>query len=273
MDFSVPATRTRLGVIQLHTARILHSPPVEVGLARSINLALSALIALNIAAFVLSTVPDLAPTTVVVLDSIERISLWIFTVEYILRVWSAPLANGYLSAPRPRVRFALTPLALVDLLAVAPFWLPIGIDLRALRIARLFRILRIAKLARYSAALHVIGRVLARKKEELLVTATAGLALLLVSSSLVYFAEHQAQPETFGSIPAAMWWGVTTLSTVGYGDAIPTTPVGKLIASFVALLGVAIFALPAGVLGAAFTEEFEARRGRKRCPHCGEKIG
>jgi voltage-gated potassium channel len=148
-----------------------------------------------------------------------------------------------------------------------------GADLRSLRVLRFARIFRIAKLARYSEALRSIGRVLEAKREELIVTFLAGAMLLVVSATVMYFAENAAQPEAFSSIPASIWWGVATLTTVGYGDVYPVTAVGRLIGSFVAVLGVGMFALPAGILGSGFLDELQKERAESpRCPGCGRVV-
>jgi voltage-gated potassium channel len=166
-------------------------------------------------------------------------------------------------------------MAIVDLLAILPFYAPmvVRLDLRFLRALRLIRILRLLKLGRYSQAMQTIARVVVAKKEELLVTAFVVFILLLLGSAGLYYAEHDAQPEAVPSIPAAMWWGVVTLSTVGYGDIVPVTPAGRFLGAVVALLGIGMFALPTGILGAAFVEEVRRRRAATRvCPHCGRSL-
>lgn len=163
---------------------------------------------------------------------------------------------------------------LIDLLAIAPFYLPMmGVDLRAFRALRLFRLLRVAKLGRYSMALKLIGHVVRSKREELITTVIFMLLLLLFASSLMYFAERDVQPEVFGSIPESMWWAVTTLTTVGYGDVSPVTPVGKALGSVVAILGVGMFALPTGILGSGFVEAIENQKNDSGiCPTCGQCV-
>ena len=142
-----------------------------------------------------------------------------------------------------------------------------------IRMVRLFRLFRLAKLARYSTALRTFGRVFAAKKEELVTTLLFLSLLLLAASCLIYFAEYDDQPEAFSSIPAAMWWGIATLTTVGYGDIYPVTIAGKIIGSVIAVLGIGMFALPTGILGAAFLEEIEEQKTTpKPCPHCGKII-
>jgi voltage-gated potassium channel len=146
----------------------------------------------------------------------------------------------------------------------------VSVDLRTLRAIRLIRLLRVLKIARYSESLQLLGRVLLSRRSELFITLVAVTVLLVVSSTLMYYAERDAQPEQFSSIPAAMWWGVETLTTIGYGDILPVTVTGKIINSFIALLGIGLFALPAGILGSGFVEELQRRRRPPaRCPKCG----
>lgn len=236
---------------------------------------LMTLIVASVAAFVLETVPSLLRSATRLFLFIELATLVIFSAEYLLRIWSCTSHPKYREPLRGRLRYAATPLVLVDLAAVLPLWLTFGgLNLQYVRLLRLFRLLRIAKFARYSAALQLMGRVFLRKKEELLSTLGLLLMLLLFASSLIYFLEHDAQPEEFSSIPATMWWGVATLTTVGYGDLCPVTPAGRLLASVIAVLGIGLFALPAGLLGAAFLEERESRVAPPcTCPHCGETLG
>ena len=166
----------------------------------------------------------------------------------------------------------LTPLAVVDLLAIAPALLPMitGLDLRSIRALRLVRIFRVLKLGRYSRAVNSLGRALHEKLPEITVAGFALLVVLVLASTVLYYAEVEAQPEAFSSIPAAAWWGVATLTTVGYGDIAPITPMGKLCASIFAILGIGLFALPAGFLGSAFVSQLQ--EGPSVCPHCGESL-
>jgi len=231
------------------------------------------LISLNIVALALETVKSVRDLCPGFFLAFEVVSVLIFTAEYLLRLWSCTAMREYSSPIGGRLRFAVSPLALIDLLAVLPFYLPfLGIDLRFVRAVRLMRLFRVAKLGRYSQAVRTLGKVFVAKKEELGVTLSVLLILLLISSCLMYIAEHDAQPEAFSSIPAAMWWSVTTLTTVGYGDIYPVTIWGKALAAVVAILGIGVFALPTGIIGAGFVEEMQARKKRpsvRTCPHCG----
>lgn len=161
---------------------------------------------------------------------------------------------------------------MIDLLAIAPFYVGTAVfafDLRVLRALRLFQFLRLLKLVRYSEAMQRFGRVAARKRDDLVLSTAGSSLLLVVASSLMYFVERDAQPETFSSIPATLWWGVVTLTTVGYGNVYPVTTAGKLLGGVVAVLGVGLFALPASILASGFIEEGSEPR---RCPHCRKRV-
>ena len=156
-----------------------------------------------------------------------------------------------------------SPMALIDLLAILPFYLPFaGIDLRFIRIFRLFRIFRLLKISRYINAAEMIRNVIVNKKEELLISLFAISVILLVVSSFMYFVEGDIQPQAFGSIPKSLWWGVITMTTVGYGDVYPVTTVGKILGSIVAILGVGIVALPTGLLASGFSDEIKKRKNK-----------
>jgi voltage-gated potassium channel len=156
--------------------------------------------------------------------------------------------------------------------AIVPFFIATGLDLRFMRLARTFRVFRVLKFARYSQALALIARVLRRRREELIVALGVILLLVVAASSLMYFAEHEAQPAAFSSIPQTMWWAVMTITTVGYGDVYPVTHVGRLLASMIALLGIGSFALPTSILGAGFLEEVARPPQSKTCPKCGATV-
>jgi len=248
---------------------------------RVIDAAIVLLIFLNIIALILETIDSVHEQFYELFTSFELFSLTIFTVEYILRLWSCTTNPRYSDNPvRGRIRFALSPLAIIDALAIIPFFLGLmGVDMRVVRTIRLLRIFRIVKLARYSRALRLLGQVLLERKEELISIFFVLMTLLIVSSSLMYFVEHEVQPTVFPNIPATMWWGIITLTTVGYGDTFPVTAVGQSIAAVIAILGIGMFALPAGILGAAFTEALADLRTKHKknepkphCPHCGKNI-
>lgn len=251
--------------------RLLEVAGAEDRASRFVDVAILSLIALNTAALVLETVPSVAATWDPFFRRFEWMSVAVFTVEYLLRIWAAPEAPGYESPVGGRVRFGARPLMLIDLLAILPAYLPfLGIDLRFARALRLMRVFRILKVARYSRAIQALGRAFSRSKEELVMTGVAVLIVLVIASSALYFAEREAQPDAFVSIPETMWWGIATLTTVGYGDVYPVTNLGRLLGGIVALVGVCVIAIPTAIIGAGFLEELGSRgRGEGVCPTCG----
>ncbi len=236
--------------------------------ARTAQVLIVLLILLNALAVMLETVEPFATVYAGPLALFELVCVLLFTVEYALRLYSCNYAE------QKRLSWILSPLAVVDLLAIAPFYLPflIPFDLRFLRILRLFRVLRILKLARQSEALRLLGSVLKRTADQLAVTLFCLSILLVISATIMYHAEHSAQPDVFSSIPASLWWGVATLTTVGYGDMYPITPVGKVCSSFVTILAVGLFALPTAIISSAFIEVVQTSRKvepGEECPVCG----
>ncbi len=233
--------------------------------SRLVDLCILALILLNVATLILQSVPELDARHGSVFEAIEQVLLVVFSIEYLLRLWACIEADGFKSPITGRLRFALTPMALIDLAAVLPSFL--GYD------SRFVRILRLLKLSRYIRAMQVFHRVLLKKRMDLLVTVIILLIVLIFTSCLMHLAERHENPEDFGSIPAAMWWSIVTLTTVGYGDTTPTTIPGQILASVVAVLGIGMFALPTSILGAAFLDEVsELRNGKPSCPHCGKEL-
>ena len=230
-----------------------------------------ALIFMNLIAVVLETVDSLRGSYASVFRWFEFFSMIVFTTEYLLRMWACTSSKKYKHPVRGRIRYALTPFMLLDFLVLLPFYLAafIAVDLRFVRALRLFRLLVVFKLVRYSHSLKLFIKVAHDKKEELAVTFGMILMMLLFASCIIFFLEHQRQPEAFSSIPAAMWWAVSTMTTVGYGDVYPMTTLGKFFGGFVALLGLGMFGLPAAILVTGFLEEVQKhRRHPKHCPHC-----
>jgi voltage-gated potassium channel len=243
-------------------------------LGRAISSCIILLILLNVIAVALGTIESFATNYARLLNSFELFSILVFSVEYVMRLWVCIENPSFASPILGRLRFALTPAAIIDFLAVAPFYIPFvfTFDLRFVRMFRLFRLLRIFKIGRYSQALRSVTTVFRTKKEELAVSFVAILILLIIASCLIYYAERDAQPTAFSSIPDSMWWTVLTLTNVGYGETHPITPLGKLMGAVVAIIGIGIFALPAGILASGFAEEAAKRKQIKTCPHCGKLI-
>jgi len=241
--------------------------------SRFVDMTIMTLIVANIIVVMLETVPSINDKYYAHLHTFNLFCVLVFSVEYVLRIWSCTSDPKYAHPVWGRLRFMCRPMILIDLLAILPFYLPLffSMDMQVLRMLRLFRLIRVFKLARYWSALRLMGAVLANKKEELVVGFVIMGMVLIFAASLMHIVEHDAQPEAFGSIPQAMWWAVATLTTVGYGDVYPITALGKLGGSLVALVGVGMFAMPAGIIAQGFADECRKRRGVRpplRCPHC-----
>jgi voltage-gated potassium channel len=230
-------------------------------LSRVVDRSLIALIVLNVAAAIIETVEPIHIRYQAQFWAFEVFSVAIFSVEYILRIWICDkhlslMHHGPLKA---RLKFAVTPYALIDLAAILPFYLALFMPFADLRLLRIFRLLRLLKLLRYSPALASLARVFKNERRALVGSLLIVMALLLISSTVIYYIERDVSPEAFGSIPQSMWWALATLTTVGYGDVVPLTPLGKMIGGLVMILGVGIFALPIGILASGFSTEIQRR--------------
>ena len=245
------------------------------GISFAVNVFLTVIIFLNTIAIILHTVPAIRKNYDQFFLDFEVFSVVIFAIEYLLRLWSCVEHDDHKHPISGRLRFIFSVWGLIDLLAILPFFLSFFLtDLSFVRILRLLRMLRLFRLSKYFHALRVIQRVLKEKQEELILSMVFIIFMLIISSSLVYYVEHDAQPYAFTSIPEAMWWGVNTMTTVGYGDLHPITPLGKFLGGIIAILGVAVFALPTGILASGFAEQIREQTEKRKikCPHCGEEF-
>lgn len=274
--------KIRVAILQRqvwHILQVTHDEEKGERILDVVDTFLLILIFLNGLAFILDTVHEIHVHFGFWLVTFEHFSIAVFTIEYILRVWSCVVDPAYAHPVRGRLRYMMTPIALIDLFATLPFYLPyFGLDLGFVRMLRLMRLFRVAKLVRYLEGLQLLTQVLRSKREDLVLTSTVLLLLLTLSSSLMYYAEHNIQPDKFTDIPATMWWAVATLTTVGYGDLYPVSAPGKLLGSIVAILGIGLFALPTAILGSGYIEAMESRKERDKaktehfCPHCGKPL-
>lgn len=259
---------------KVHT--LLHPELGHTKWDKFINIFIIVLILLNVIAVMLETVPAIQEPHAEFFRVFDALSVTIFTIEYVLRVWSSNHDPQFGHSVKGRLRYMLTPGALIDLVAILPFYFysVFTIDLRVLRILRLLRFLRLFRLTSYMKATRLVISVFKATRNQLLLALVLVLFLIVISSSLVYFAEHLAQPDKFTSIPATVWWSVVTLTTVGYGDMIPVTTSGKIFTSVILIAGVTLFALPAGIITAGFLEEIRKGKNHKtiHCPHCGKPI-
>jgi len=189
----------------------------------------------------------------------------IFLVEYCSRVWIAVENPDHGPGLRGRLRYILTLPALIDLIALASLFMTlVGAEGSILRLFRLARLIMLAKLGRYSTALKAIAEAVHSRRYELAMSGVIAGMLLLVSSTLLYMVESDGQPDAFGSIPRAMWWSIATLTTVGYGDAVPQTVIGRVLAGLTAITGIGLIAMPTGILAAAFSDALQKQRDRRK---------
>ena len=231
---------------------------LEIGIDDPVDIFLVVLIILNVITVILGTVESLYIRYQAFFDIFEVFSVIVFTVEYSLRIWSCTSSKEFSRPIMGRLKYASKPLLIIDLFAILPFYLPVllPVDLRFLRILRIFRVLRVLKLERYFVALKTVAKVIKNKSAEIISTFIVIFIMLVIVASLMYYIE----PQTFDNIPQAMWWGIVTLTTVGYGDIYPVTVPGQVIGAILALLGIGLFGLPAGILAAGFIEEIQKKR-------------
>lgn len=209
------------------------------------------LIVASIATFSLETLPDLSAEVVAALGLAETVLVALFTIEYGLRIAVAD----------DRWRFVRSFSGLIDLVAVLPFYVSLGIDLRSVRAVRLLRLLRILKLARYNSAIVRFQRAVVVAREELLVFLGIAVGLIYLSAVGIYYFENAAQPDVFASVFHSLWWAVVTLTTVGYGDVFPVTLGGRIFTFFVLMAGLGVVAVPTGLLASALVQVREEERG------------
>lgn len=230
------------------------------GPGRVFNAALVTIILVNVGTIVLSTIPEMPAVWERVFEWIEHVSVAVFAVEYALRVWSCidDPRRRYAHPVRGRLRYMATPAAIIDLLAVAPVLVFALFHVDA-EFVVLLRVLRLLKLIHFTGAFEMIAAVMRRERRSLIACAMVVSIIWVLISTLGYLAERNAQPDKFGSIPEAMYWGIITLTTVGYGDLTPVTVLGRVISGFAVVLGVLCLAMPTGIIASGFMEEVRRR--------------
>jgi voltage-gated potassium channel len=242
---------------------ILERPSRADRLSWGIELALIALIIANVVGVALETVPTIQARYRNAFLLFDTGSVAIFTIEYVLRIWANAEREPELPAWRARLRYARSPMALVDLAAIVPFYLALFLPVNVQSL-RMLRFLRVYKLTRYSPALTVLMDVIQEEAATLLAAFSLLAILLVFAATGAYLVEHRAQPDEFGSVPAAMWWAMVTLTTVGYGDVTPVTAAGRVFGAFITVLGVGMAALPAGILASGLADHLHRRRDHLR---------
>lgn len=255
MEKARPALDAKQSRLRRRLYEILEVGPKGDLIGRLADGFLVTLILANLLAMALETLPDWRAYERY-FTTFEAVSIGIFTIEYLARLWVSVERSPaqFDNSLKARLRYALSPLAIVDLLAVLPFYLGIaaGLDLRALRV---FRVVRLLKLTRYSLALATLFRVIRNEAKALTAALIIMIGMVFLAASLLYTVERHAQPDAFQSIPHAMWWAISTLTTVGYGDVVPVTALGRLLASIIMICGLGVYAIPIGIIVSGFSEE------------------
>jgi voltage-gated potassium channel len=229
------------------------------------------LICLNAIAVIAESFDTVALRFAFALKLFEYFSVFIFTIEYILRLWTAPYK--FSDAKNPYIKYIFSFLAIIDFLSIAPFCLTlfIGINDGSVRILRLFRLLRILKITRYNSSLNIIGKVMKNEKDKISMTVFIIGIMILMASSIMYSIESEYQPEHFSNILVTMWWAVGTFT--GNADVFPITGAGKILSGVIGILSIGLIALPSGIISSGFMKEIEVeKRGKQICPHCGKEI-
>lgn len=259
---------TRTGGGRLAVYRILETANDRDSLGRAVDLGLIALIALSVIAVILESVPSIEMRFYAELYWFEVFTVGVFSVEYVLRLWCAVDHPEYASMSpfRARLRYVFSFHAIIDLLAILPFYLltfgfVTGVDMRFLRA---FRLLRVLKLTRYSSALNMLVITINDNARALAASFLILLTVMLLAASGMYYFEREAQPDDFGSIPAAMWWAFATLTTVGYGDVTPITNGGKVFGAMITVVGIGMVALPTSILASGYGHQLKLSASRYR---------
>ena len=251
--------RAKLNELRRRIYLVLEQGPVGDGLGILVDRLLVALILINLIAVALELVPEYRAHYALAFNLVELFSLAVFTVEYGLRLWVAiETARTAIQRPYAWSKYALSPAGLVDLVVVLPFWFALVLpdDLRVLLV---FLIVRFFKIARYSPAMRSLLDVLYRERRALFGCLVITLGTALVAAALMHLAEAHAQPDKLGTIPDALWWAIVTIGTIGYGDAVPITVLGKLVATGTIFAGLIMMALPIGIIATAFAEQIHRR--------------
>lgn len=258
------------------TYEVLNNPRPEDRVGRLVSLLLLVLIAANVTANILETDASIAAAAPRFFAVFELTSVAVFSVEYVLRIWSC-VEDPRFARRLGRLRMVASPMGLIDLAAIAPFYVtrfgPSSIDLRYIRVLRLLRVFRLLRSRRVAESFAMLNRVLQSKRIEIGVTVAVVASAMLLSAGAMYMVEHQEPNTQFTSIPRTMWWAIITITTIGYGDMVPVTAAGKVLGGFVGFVGICALALPVGILSSGFIEEINrkaaANAEAQKCPTCG----
>ena len=265
-----------MGSFKKRTFEIIQSASAGDIASKIFDLFIMILVIINSITIMIDTFP-LPQNIKTIIRTIDTSTSIIFSIEYVLRIWTAPFLYPSKSNTKARIRYIFSFMAIIDLLAILPFYLPmlIPFNLKSLRLLRLTRLLRIFKMNRYTNALYKVGAVFKAKASQLISSMLVVIMLIILSSILMFNIENAAQPEAFTNIFDSMWWAVATFTTVGYGDIYPITVAGKLLSTIIAFLGIGLVAVPTGIISAGFVEQIDKHEDEEQkhyCPYCGKRL-
>jgi voltage-gated potassium channel len=218
-------------------------------LSRFFGFSIQILIILSVITFSVETIPDLKPQTRSILKSFELVCVIVFSIEYVLRIYVAD----------KKLKFIFSFFGIIDLFAILPFYMAFGVDLRSIRAFRFLRLFRLFKLVRYNRAIKHFARAISIAREEILLFLFITLILIYISAVGIYYFEHEVNPKHFSSIFDSLWWSIITLTTVGYGDAVPITTGGRIFTFIILMIGLGVVAIPTGILSSALTRSIEEK--------------
>jgi voltage-gated potassium channel len=223
-----------------------------------VNYIISILILLNVISIILDSVSWIQCNYGKYLEGFEHFVVFVFSIEYMIRLWTI-VENEKYSGKYGRLKYIFSPMALIDIISILPYYLDVVFNFSFIRIIRLIRLIRVFKLERYSKGLRKIIHILREKKDELTTTFCISLFIIIISACFIYLAEKDAQPDKFSSIPESMYWSVVTLTTIGYGDVYPITVIGRLFTCVIALVGIALIAFPTAIITSGFFEDAQMK--------------
>lgn len=254
--------------IQAFWYQTLNNPSPRSKSAKWINGFLAVIIIANCGSVAIETIPSIYHPKKTFFYWFELFSTLVYLVEYLLRLWSCTESKKFSNPLTGRLKWMLQPLSVLDLVVLATYLAPV--DLRFIRVFRLGRLLRVFNSEKFDASLEAIASSIESRFYLLIASFTMMLVMAYVFAALIFIVENTVQPDKFANIPETIWWAVVTLTTVGYGDVTPITPIGKFLATFIMIIGIGIFALPTAIVTAAILEA--GQRQDQTCHHCGQKM-
>lgn len=269
-DIATKRVKKMTKTIKAEICSVLINQDINDKRVKTFDIILFSLILISILTLILETDKMIGARLENTFYLFEMVMIFIFSIEYTLRIWCCTCDERYSRPILGRIKYAFTPLMLIDLLAIAPFYMPIMSDnflfLRIFRLTRIF--FRLLKLTKHSPGINNLISAINKTKRELGLSFVIFMIVVVATASIMYIAEKDLQPEAFSSIPQSLYWTIITFTTVGYGDIYPISSAGKIIAAMSGVIGIIIFAVPTAILSSALVVEFKHKRHKIFCSNC-----